>query len=414
MLAASIAAAATLPPSDPGSVGLSKERLERIAPVMQRGVDQNKMSGAVGLVLRQGKVAYFESYGYQDRESKKPMRKDSIFRIYSMTKAVTAVAVMMLYEQGEFLLNDPVSKYLPEFAKVKVGIEKIDPDGTRHVTHTVPAENPITIRDLLRHTSGVVDYFGPKGEDGKKMEEIMYADGANYDLAAASKLIASRPLLHQPGTTFHYGYSIDVLGRLVEVVSGMPFDKYFEEKIFKPIGMPDTAFYVPESKWDRLVTLDAPTKDGGLEKAKGNPQDGYKKPPAAFLGGQGLVSTAMDYARFCQMLLNGGEFEGKRLLGRKTVELMSSDHLGDLPRAGGLAPKTAGVGFGLTFAVVEHPGHTGLLGSAGEFEWGGAAGTRFWIDPKEKMVTVFMINILPHNTTYGDQFKRLVYQAIVD
>jgi CubicO group peptidase (beta-lactamase class C family) len=404
-------AAQTNPPTDPAQVGLAKDRLARIAPHMNKQIEANLMSGAVGLVLRNGKAAYFEQWGYMDRDAKKPMRKDAIFRMYSMTKAVTGVAVMMLMEEGRFFLNEPVSKYLPEFAKPQVAVIN-----NGRVVSTEPAESDITIRDLLRHTSGVVDYSGPVDMDGKPFLEKANLYQPDIDLAEVVRRIARIPLVHQPGTTFHYGYSIDVLGRLVEVVSGKPFDQFLEERIFKPLGMVDAAFHVPESKLNRFVTLDAPSPDGTVKRGSDEAQKAYKKKSAAALGGQGMVSTAMDYGRFCQMLLNGGTLDGKRILGRKSVELMSTDHLGTLARAPGIANIPEGMGFGLTFAVTQDPGRIGQLASAGEYWWSGAAGTRFWIDPKENMVTIFMVNIFPHfsSTDLGSQFKLLVYQSIAD
>ena len=378
---------------------------------MNRQIEANRMSGAVGLVLRKGKVAYFDQWGYADRESKKPIRKDSIFRIYSMTKAVTGVAVMMLMEEGRFFLNEPVSKYLPEFSKPQVAVIH-----NGRVVSTEPAEREITIRDLLRHTSGVVDYNGPLDQEGKSYLQKAKLYQPDIGLAEVVRRIAKIPLIHQPGTTFHYGYSMDVLGRLVEVVSGKPFDEFLEERIFKPLAMVDTAFYVPESKWNRLVTVDAPSSDGTVKRAPDESQQAFKKKPAAAMGGQGMVSTAMDYGRFCQMLLNGGALDGNRILGRKSVELMSTDHLGNLARAAGIATLPPGIGFGLTVAVNQEPGKIGQLASPGEYYWSGAAGTHFWIDPKEKLVTIFMVNIFPHysSTDLGSQFKLLVYQAIAD
>lgn len=404
-------AAQSIVPVDPAQVGLSQDRLARIAPHMNKQIETNRMSGAVGLVLRNGKAAYLEPWGYMDRDSKKPMRNDSIFRIYSMSKAITGVAVMMLHEEGRFFLNEPVSKYLPEFAKPRVAVI-----GNGRVESTEPAEREITIRDLMRHTSGLVDYSGPLDQDGKKLLEKANLYQPDIGLAEVVHRIAGIPLLHQPGTTFQYGYSIDVLGRLVEVVSGMPFDRFLEERIFKPLAMVDTAFYVPESKRNRFVTVDVPLKDGTVQRAPDESQQAFKKKPAAALGGQGLVSTAMDYGRFCQMLLNGGTLDGIRILGRKSVELMSMDHLGNLARAPGMGTIPPGIGFGLTFAVMQDPGRSGQLASAGEYFWSGAAGTHFWIDPKEKLVTIFMVNIMPHysSTDLGSQFKLLVYQSIAD
>jgi CubicO group peptidase (beta-lactamase class C family) len=340
------------------------------------------------------------------------MRKDAIFRIYSMTKAVTGVATMILYEEGRFFLNDPVSKYLHELGGMKVAVEKTDATGKRVLSHTVPAEREITIRDLLRHTSGL-NYAGPRDEKGDPMFAKVGVMRPDITIEEAVKRVGKVPLVHQPGTTWDYSISQDVLGRLIEVLSGKTLDKFFEERIFKPLGMVDSGFYVPQEKWDRLTTLYTPNPDKTIKRHAGPPQESFKKPATMLMGGAGLVSTAMDYARFCQMLLNGGELDGARILSRKTVELMSVDHLGNLPRAGNLLPP--GNGFGLTFSVNLGPGKNGNIGSEGEYNWGGAAGTRFWIDPKEQMIGVFMIQILPHtDLIYGAQFKQLAYQAIVD
>ncbi len=395
--------AAELPQAKPDHVGFSAERLNKIAPAMQKWVDEGKIAGAVGLIGRKGKIAYFESYGYMDREAKKPMRKDAIFRIYSMTKAVTGVAVMTLYEDGRFGLNDPVSRYLPEFAHMKIAAEG---------GGVTEAKQQITIRDLLRHTSGL-NYAGPRGADGKfGLTEARRAT-QGQDLAAVIKAFAAVPLLREPGTAFDYSYSIDVLGRLVEVVSGMTLEQYFSKRIFEPLHMKDTAFFVSEDKWDRLATLYAPKQDASLIRLEGGPQDSFKKKPAAFMGGEGLTSTARDYARFCQMMINGGELDSVRILGRKTVDLMRADHLNGMPVVGSTLPK--GFGFGLTFAVNPGGGHTGGIGSEGEYYWGGAAGTRFWLDPKEQTFGVYMIQILPNGgLPYAERFRQMAYQALVD
>ncbi len=397
----------------PSEAGLSKDRLDRIGQVFQQHIAHHKIAGGVGLIARRGKIGYFESWGMMDKESGKPMRKDAIFRIYSMTKAVTGVAVMMLYEEGKFSINDPISKYLPEFAGVKVAVDKKDPDTGKRIYYVVPAEREMTIRDLLRHTSGL-NYAGPRDEKGEQLYAKLGATRNDITIEEAVKRMAKAPLVHQPGTVWDYSLSIDVLGRLVEVASGKTLDTFFEERIFKPLGMVDTGFSVPQEKWDRLATLYTLNEDKTtIKRFAGSPQESYKKPATLLLGGAGLVSTAMDYARFVQMLLNGGELDGARLLSRKTVELMSTDHLGDLPVVSPTLPM--GYGFGLTFAVNRGVGKTGIIGSAGEYNWGGAAGTSFWIDPQEQMIGVFMIQILPStDLTYRKEFKQLAYQAIVD
>jgi CubicO group peptidase (beta-lactamase class C family) len=397
----------------PEQVGLSRTRLDRIKPWAERYIAENKLSGAVLLIARRGSVGYFETFGMADKEASKPMRKDSIFRMYSMTKAVTGVAVMMLYEEGRFNLSDPVSKYLPEFAHMRVAIEKTDAAGKPILAYTVPAEHDITILDLLRHTSGL-NYAGPHDEKGGMSYQSLALSpvfDAQYPLAELVKRLAAQPLVHQPGTIWDYGWSIDVLARLVEVVSGQTIDEFFSERIFKPLHMDDTGYYVAESKLDRLVAFYQPNLDGTIKRGSDAAQELGRKKPILMMGGSGLMSTATDYARFVQVLLNGGELDGARLLSPKTVTLMHSDVLGELPSFGNTLPP--GYGFGLTFAVNRGPAKTASLISKGEYNWGGAAGTVFWIDPEEKMIGVFMMQTIG-DLGKGREFERLAYQAIVD
>lgn len=403
-----------LPQLSPGDVGLAKDRLDRIRVKMEKDIAENRLSGGIGLIARRGKIAYFETYGMADKEAGKPMTKDAIFRIYSMTKAVTGVAVMVLYEEGRFALTDPVSRYLPEFTTMKVAVEKTNPaTGKPILSHTVPAERQITILDLLRHTSGF-NYAGPRDEKGESFYqrlELNGAGGADFPLSEFVKRLAQVPLVHQPGTTWDYSLSMDVLGRLVEVVSGQTLDQFYGERILKPLRMDDTAFYVPEQKWGRLVTLYTLNPDGTIARASDAMQQGARKKPVLLMGGAGLMSTAMDYTRFVQMLVNGGELDGVRILSPRTVELMRSDVLGDLPRSGGFFPR--GYGFGLTFAVHRGPAESASIVSKGEYNWGGAAGTSFWIDPQEKMTGVMMIQTML-DLGKGNTFKQLAYQAIVE
>src|SRR5260370_15178057 len=278
---------------------------------MRDHVDSHRLAGACGLIVCNGKVVFRETWG--------EMKADTIVRMYSMTKAVTGVAAMMLYEEGRFSLNDPVSKYMPEFANMRVGHEYTDASGKK-IYDSVPAERAITVHDLFRHTTGL-DYAGPKVENGdpayKKIEMMGGAPLVPFDLAEAVKRLATAPLNDQPGTTFRYGYSIDVLGRLVEVTSGKTLDQFFEERIFRPLAMKDTAFFVPEEKWSRLAVLYSPKPGGGIQRSTSPAQESYKKKPVLLLGGAGLVSTLDDYARFCMMLLNDGELDGARILARK-------------------------------------------------------------------------------------------------
>jgi CubicO group peptidase (beta-lactamase class C family) len=408
---------AQTPQVSPADAGLSKERLDRIGPVLEKDIKAGRLSGAVALLARRGQIAYFETYGMADREHARPMQKDSIFRIFSMTKAVTGVAVMTLYEEGRFALTDPVARYLPEFSSMKVAIEKTDPrSGKPILSHTVPAERPITILDLLRHTSGL-NYTGPHDEKG----DLTYvklglnaAGGTDFPLSEFIKRLAQAPLVHQPGTVWDYSFSIDVLGRLVEVVSGKTLDQYFAERIFNPLKMQDTGFYVPEQKWSRLVTLYNLNSDGTIKRAPDADQEGAKKKPVVLMGGGGLMSTATDYTRFVQMLLNGGQLDGVRILSPKTVDLMHADVLGDLPSLPALAIlPPPGYGFGLTFAVNRGINRTAAIGSRGEYNWLGAAGTTFWIDPEERFAGVLMIQTML-DLVRGAMFKQLAYQSIVE
>jgi CubicO group peptidase (beta-lactamase class C family) len=402
-----------IPTARPEDVGLSSERLARIAPVMERHVEAGRIPGAIGAVARRGKLVYLESWGFRDREAKAAMEDDAIFRIFSMTKAITGVALMMLHEEQGFPLATPASRWLPELRNMKVAIESVDPATGDRSYRLEPARRDLTVRDLLTHSSGL-SYQGPRDARGERIYEKLGIDASSNDLSLADlvRKIGEAPLHEHPGTVWRYGLSTDVAGRLVEVISGRPLDAFFAERIFEPLRMRDTAFHVPADKKNRLTVAYTPG-EGGTVKPYPNPPRDYLAMPKLLSGGGGLVATTADYLRFAQMLLQGGELGGKRLLSPKTVELMASDHIGDMPRAGnGVGP---GAGFGLTFRVNQSPGLGGALGSAGEYGWGGAAGTRFWIDPEEEMVTLFMIQIFPHDgLTYGSELKTLVYQSIVE
>ena len=398
-----VADAQVLQPAAPEQAGLSKQRLDRIRTAMEKAIADKRLAGGVGLIVRRGRIPYFETYGLADRESGQPMSKDTIFRIFSMTKAVTAVAVMSLYEEGKFTLTDPVARYLPEFAAMTVAIEKNDPlTGKRVLSHTVPAERPITILDLLRHTSGL-DYGGPRDAKGEMVYQrlgLAAALGADIPLSEFVKKMAQAPLVHQPGTTGRA--FVDVLDGSWSRV-GQTLDQFFADRIFKPLRMDDTGFSVPSQKVSRLAALYNAMPDGTLQRASEREQQSGRTKPAGLMGGAGLMSTATDYARFATMLLNGGELDGVRILSPKTVSLMRADVLGDLPRVGPFLPP--GYGFGLTFAVNRGPGPTPAIGSRGEYFWAGAAGTQFWIDPEEQMVGVFMMQ-----TGTGALFKQLGYR----
>jgi CubicO group peptidase (beta-lactamase class C family) len=406
------AAAQDLLTAKPETVGLSSERLERIGTTVQRSIDDKRIAGAVTLVVRHGKVAWFKSQGMMDREAGKTMRPDAMFRICSMSKPITSVAVMILYEEGRFLLDDPVSKYLPEFKNPKVLVKPASGE-----PYTIPATKEITIRDLLRHTSGITynwnEDLGPMYEKAGVASGLLQYDGTIGD---SVKHLAGLPLLFNPGDRFEYSLGVDVLGRLVEVVSGMPLDEFFRTRIFEPLGMKDTYFYPPENKLDRLATAytyypekglnrfpDTPIREGSFVYSADYPSRGPKK---LFSGGAGLVSTATDYARLCQMMLDNGKAGNTRLLSRKSVELMTQDSLGKI---------SPGQGFGLGFGIEGVKSPLSELGSPGEYNWGGFFYTGFSIDPKEQMIVIFMAQLHPEgDLTLNQQVHELAYQAIND
>jgi CubicO group peptidase (beta-lactamase class C family) len=399
------AAGQTLSQGSPAEAGISAERLARLKPLQEQYVKEGKLAGGTMLIARNGKIVYFDTFGAIDKDTGKPMPKDAIFRIYSMTKPIITVAALTLYEKGKFSLLDPVSKYIPEFANMKVAVDTTDANG-KHSYSLVPAERPILIVDLFRHTSGM-NNAGPKDEYGKAILPTLNIQ--EHNLEEGIKLLASAPLVHQPETGFDYSPGPDVIGRLIEIWSGEPLDQYLDEAIFKPLHMVDTGFWVPKEKWNRLTTLYDAGPTGEVVKATDKAQDSYKEKPIFESGAGGLASSTMDYARFAQMLLNGGELEGVRILSPKTVELMSSDMLGDLPVYGG--PILPGYGFGLTVAVNRGPGKTDTIGSAGEYYWEGAASSIFFVDPKEKLITVYMIQ-KRRGVAISREYKRMVYAAL--
>ena len=413
VLFGSAATAQQLATAAPESVGISTERLERMHRGMQGFIDRREVGGIVTLVAREGKVVDVRAYGLQDVENKKPMRPDTIFRIASMSKPITSVAVMMLYEDGKLLLNDPISKYIPSFKNQTV----LKGDGT---TATVPAQRPITVRDLLTHRAGLSYGFLDTSPVGDAYRKTGVSDGLTVTVGSLAENIdrlAAAPLLSQPGSEWHYGLSVDVLGRLIEVVSGMPFDVFLRDRIFKPLAMPDTSFDVPDAKWSRLATVYSPDASSGIRPMKDpetfvntvmSPIAYYKSGKRYFSGGAGLTSTTHDYARFAQMLMNGGELDGVRLLSPKTVELMTTSHTADLPPGGLLG---ASGNFGLGFRVTVDLGASQTLGSTGMYGWGGIYGTNFWVDPKERLVGVMMVQRYPGSTVSGS-FQTLTYQAL--
>ncbi len=415
LVLASAAMAADLPTAAPSAVGM--DRLDRITQLFKADTDAKRLPGAVVMVARRGKVIYHEAFGLRDPANGMPMQKDSIFRMYSMTKPVTGVAVLMLLEEGKIRLSDPVSKYLPALKAPKVLVETVDAQG-RRVTNTVPANREITVQDLMRHTSGI-----SYGGGTSTAEQAMAKAGLGLQLAAAEgeplsarmtdqemvEALGKLPLMFQPGTSWEYGRSTDVLLALIEVVSKQRADAFFNERIFKPLGMTDTFFNVPKEKLDRIAQP-GPDPDTG-ETAK---LTDVTKQRIFLGGGEGLLSTAPDYMRFALMLANGGELEGTRLLSRKSVELMGSDHLGPALSQGPNFAPGPGYGFGLTVAVRTQPGMSPYPGSVGEFNWGGAAGTAFWVDPKEQLVPIMLIQAPGQRLHYRFAFRGLVYQAIND
>jgi CubicO group peptidase (beta-lactamase class C family) len=412
-LSVPLAFADDLPRAQPEAVGMSSERLDRLSNKIRTYVDRGQMPGAITMVARQGKVVQFEQFGMMDVENGKGMWPDALFRIFSMTKPITGVAVMILFEEGRFLLTDPVAKYLPEFEGLGVYL-----GGSADDPRTEPA-GPMTIEHLLTHTSGLA-YDDP----GPGVNE-MYRNAELWEVASLQEFVdklTRLPLLYQPGTDWHYSVSMDVLGRLVEVVSGQPYDRFLAERIFEPLGMADTGFFVPAEDADRLAALYKATSEGGFERVGREGIDPATDPDRVAFGGSGLLSTARDYLRFAQMLTNGGELDGTRILGRKTVDLMLGDHLG--PRHGpsplaGFEPwlqsSAEGVGFGFTGAVITDPALSCLPGSVGQFFWGGWASTFFFIDREEQLVGMVLAQLIPSDAyPLRADARILTYQALID
>ena len=407
LIQAAIVRAAPLPEASPEEVGMSSERLGRLDAAMQKAVDSGELPGAVVLIARDGQLVYAKSFGWQDRAKQIPMRNDSIFRLYSMTKPVVSVATMMLVEEGRLGLQEPVSKYIPEFKEMKVGVESIDADGKPSLK-LVDAKRQITVQDLLRHTSGLT--YGVLGAPNavKKMYNDAGIFSQKWVLADFVKALAKLPLQFQPGTTWEYSHSTDVLGRVVEVASGQMLDVFLAERIFEPLKMADTAFQVPPEKQDRIAQ---PMPD--VYTGKTPELIDVTKPATFFAGGHGLVSTAGDYLRFAQMLANGGELEGARILGPRTVEYMSSNHVNPQIDKGPTYLPGPGYGFGLGFATRIDRGQSEWPGSPGDSYWAGYAGTYFWIDPEEQLVPVLMTQEPLRRQYYRIQLRNLVYQSIV-
>ena len=394
----------------PEKVGLSSERLEYLTSTLQKYVDDGQLSGAVALIARRGQIGYLKSFGKSDMENNIPMADNSIFRIASQTKAIVSVGVMMLQEEGKLLISDEVGKYLPTFKETTVAVKKEDDK-----YDIVKAKRAITIRDLLTHTAGIGYGYGVASNLWKEagIQGWYFADRKEPIQTTIAKM-GSLPFEEQPGEKYVYGYNTDILGALIEVISGESLDKFLQTRILEPLSMNNTYFYLPKNKSNRLTVVYSAT-DNGIQRAPDSggmiSQGAYVKGPRkSFSGGAGYLSTANDYARFLQMMLNKGTFDGKRIISRKTVELMTVNHLGDIS-----FPWAKGTGFGLGFSTSEDLGLRGVMGSEGEYGWGGAYHSVYWVDPKEDLLVVYLSQLTPANGLDDHQkLRALVYQAIMD
>ena len=407
------------PPPPPDTLpGLDPERLARLDAALESYVEAGTLPGAVALVAHRGEIAYHKAFGYRDREADDPLETDDIFRIASQSKAVVSVAIMMLQDEGRLLISDPVGRHLPEYLETTVATA--NPDGTYEV---VPARAPVTIRHLLTQTAGITYGGGTAASEWAEAEITgWYFAHRDEPIRETVRRMASLPFEAHPGDYWVYGYATDILGAVVEVASGIPLDEFLETRIFEPLGMTDTHFYLPPEKRDRLTVVYS-ADNGGLARApdpggmvgQGAYVDG---PRMSFSGGAGLLSTASDYGRFLQMLLNGGKLRDAHILSPKSVELMTVDHLGgmlvrDLNDASAVFGAERGVGFGLGFRVVEDVGAHGVPGSEGVYGWGGAYHSSYWVDPKEELVVVYLAQLIPAgNLDDHAKFRALVYQAI--
>jgi len=420
LLAPGLGAGQGLPQATPESVGLSSARLARVDELIERAIADEQIVGAVALIARHGRVAYFKPIGMADVDDGEPMRADTIFRIASMTKPVTSLAVMMLFEEGRFLLDDPISKFIPELANPQA----LTSNGGK--IEAVAVRTEITIQHLLTHTSGIIYRFlgdsGARAALAERYRDAGVSDGLSQTegrIADLSRQLGTVPLLFEPGTQYQYGLSVDVLGYLVEVVSGLTLEEFFEQRIFAPLGMSDTHFFLDAADAERLASVYVPEAGGHLREVGDEEtiENGYlrysasypfKGPRTYFSGGAGLVSTAADYVRLLQMFLNGGELDGTRLLSRKTVELMTRNGIGDLEVGPGRK-------FGLGFAIVEDPGRAGDASSPGTYYWGGFFNTRFFVDPAEQLIGIFLSQRYPRDADrLRDRFITTAYQAIAD
>jgi len=403
----------------PEDVGFSSERLARIdRHLKRRYLEAQKIAGTLTLIARHGQVAYLSPLGLMDLERNKPMAEDTIFRIYSMSKPITSVALMTLYEQGYFQLNDPVHKFIPEWRNLQVYGA-----GNYPLFQTTPPERPMTIRDLMTHMSGLTYSFMERTNVDAAYRRLKVGEvGGGATLREMIEKLAELPLEFSPGTKWNYSVSTDVLGYLIEVMSGMRFDEYLQTHVFDPLSMEDTGFYVPPEKLDRFATNYGRRPDKSLQVLDDPLGESiFIQPPAFLSGGGGLVSTASDYYRFCQMLLNGGELDGVRIIGSRTIDLMTMNHLPGGQDLTELSVSTfsqtanEGFGFGLGFSVHLGSDKSQVIGSPGEYNWGGAASTAFWIDPVEDMIVIFLTQFMPEGTfNFRNQLKAIIYPAILD
>jgi len=405
-------------PVNPETLGLSSARLARIGTHLQRYVDAGKIAGALALVARRGQVAYLEPFGHLEIERRRPVTPDSIWRIYSMTKPITSVGLMMLYEEGRFQLDDPVHRFIPAWQNLRLYV-----GGNYPVFKTAPVERPMTIRDLLSHTSGLTYGFMERTNVDAAYRKLGVADQtrSGYTLHDMVDTLTELPLEFSPGTRWNYSVATDVVGHLIELISGKQLDVYLRDRILGPLGMRDTSFVLEDAQVSRFAANYERQGDGSLKMIDDPEQSNYRK-RTFFSGGGGLLSTAPDYFRFTSMMQNMGELDGVRILGRKTVELMTMNHLPggqDLTELaqGGMFTETAyaGVGFGLGFSVMQSPARAQVVGSPGEFAWGGAASTAFWIDPMEDLTVIFMTQLMPSSSyPLRRELRVLTYAALED
>lgn len=409
VLWAMLAGAQALPRAEPEAVGLSSQRLALLGATVEGWVAQKEIPGAVTLVARRGRLAYVHVTGWRDAAAGDPMREDSIFRLYSMTKPVVSIAALQLVEDGRLALNEPVHKYIPEFKDMKVATESVDAAGNAVMT-AAPAKRAITVQDLLRHTSGLT--YGPPLQT-RTLVQKMYAEAGIWSqkwvLADFARALARLPLMAEPGTTWEYGHNTDILGRVVEVAAGKPLDAVLDERILRPLGMTDTAFQVPAQKASRLAQPQPDPYTGQTPDLIDLTQ-----PATFFAGGHGLAGTASDYLRFAQMLLDEGRLDRTRIIGPRTLAWATSDHVHPGISKGPNYLPGPGYGFGLGFGVRLERGQSAVPGSPGEFYWGGYAGTAFWVDPKEDLVVVFMTTEPTRRSAYRAALRSLVYGAIDD